>query len=310
MNDETSLLEKVGGWLNEQGYPLEYFAAHQFRKAGFSVDQGRYVGVRGQKVREVDVAASMRIIDPDFRYIFRVYNVIECKWTKSHPWVCLRSESGQMLSSALMAQAVASQVGEAALWVNVGKTELAGLSIFTCPAQPSFSGRQALTKKGASQDVFYDAVRSVVANAKALASEYDVYLEDRQRALVGNVVLPVIVIDGMLFEAFAEKGSESLTVEQVNHSRLMWRGEADRVGRIAVDIVTKEGLPDFVRQRAEESKGLIEGLKPTLEEILLARKSGSLKGITVKSAPTGMIGRPRLFAKIESDAANDLAGNE
>ena len=57
---DQELKTKLGQWLSEQGYPLEFATAQAFAKYGFQVLQGYYVEEQhGESPREVDVIAEV-----------------------------------------------------------------------------------------------------------------------------------------------------------------------------------------------------------------------------------------------------------
>jgi hypothetical protein len=84
----VTLSDKVRGWLESQGFPLEMRAAAAFRQVGFEVRQSSYyIDPETSKGREIDVLAS----DPDILGVVQIHLVIECKSHKK-PWVLLASD--------------------------------------------------------------------------------------------------------------------------------------------------------------------------------------------------------------------------
>src|SRR5271166_1922951 len=110
-NPEKSLQARVRDWLLGEGYPLEFRAAREFRKRGFSVRQGVYAKSENESPREVDVIAYGTVPER-----IRVDHVIECKWPQDKPWVVLTAEGQQMAESACVNQAISSLLGRSLVW--------------------------------------------------------------------------------------------------------------------------------------------------------------------------------------------------
>jgi len=148
LNSPTS---KVASWLQGEGYPLEYTTAATFHHSGFRVFQGRHVRTApDQNPREVDVIG---VFDDHFDdHLLRIEYIVECKWSRDKPWVVFTSPFAQMSSAACINQTIASELGNAALWLEAGSPRLAQLASFATPKTPGFGGRQALSQQ---RDVFY-----------------------------------------------------------------------------------------------------------------------------------------------------------
>lgn len=297
---DEDLSSKVSDWLGREGYPLEYFAAHAFRKFGFRVEQGAYVKTPEGEPREVDVLASMAKFQTRERPMARVYTVVECKWTRSKPWVAFTAKTGQMASSALIAQALASELGEAVLHLEVGDEALQRLPLFGSPEHPGFGGRQALSKES---DVFYNAIRSVAGAARNLADRYNVYRGDEGLPEAAVFTFPIIVIDGDLFEASYDDDADGMNLARVTQTRLHWRGSKDSNLRTTVDVVTKSGLEAFIEQRAHDTKALLDVVFARANELTDCFRRKSIKGLVAKSGPTGTSGGPPFLQSLYERAS-------
>ena len=151
---EPRLIEKVGSWLETEGFPLEYTTANAFRKYGFHALQGQYVpDATKDTLREVDVVASMTAQTDEG--ILRVFHFVECKFSRHAPWVVFTSPTTSMAPSACVSQTIGTQMGEAILWTIAGNHSLHDLGLFATPLEGGFGGRQAFEKK----DSFYEAVQ-------------------------------------------------------------------------------------------------------------------------------------------------------
>ncbi len=85
--EEKPLVEKVRGWLETQGYPLELTTARKFRRNGAEVQVGQfYTDPDTGEAREIDVIATFRAthnagLGPRSSF------VVECKRSVHQPWV-------------------------------------------------------------------------------------------------------------------------------------------------------------------------------------------------------------------------------
>lgn len=297
---EDELSSKVADWLSGEGYPLEYYVAHLCRQSGFRVQQGAYMKRADSNPREIDVLASMTKFEKGTRPLARMYTVAECKWTKKKPWVAFTANSGHMAPSAVIAQCLASELAESAVYLEAGDKNLQSLPLFRSPEKPSFGGRQAL---GSDSDVFYNALRSVVGAAHNLASRYNVYRGEEDVPDSAVLTFPLIVIDGDLFEASYDDNADKMNLDRVEQTRLHWKGSKDSPFLATVDVVTKTGLESFVRQRAEDTKVVLDQLFATANQLTDCFRNKSTAGLTVKVGPTGKSGMPPFLRALHERAA-------
>jgi len=262
----TSLQAKVASWLKTEGYPLEFRAAHVFRRHGFEVLQGDYVeDLEAKRAREVDLSASVTLEDEgdDSRWM-RVEYIVECKSSMDKPWVLFTSDQG-LAPSACVAQTIGSRSGQGIVRARANERPLHQLDTFVAPERPAFGGRQAF---GKGNDVFYDAVQGVVSKAVAKARQFDrgkVSIKEYLEAAL--LILPVVVVDGKIFRAFYDFDLEELSVEPISRMRLHWRGADAWRLHATVDIVASEALDEFVGIRAKEAPRILELMLQTVKQI-------------------------------------------
>jgi hypothetical protein len=288
-SDENELANKVSQWVNDEGYPLEYFAANVFRRKGFRTTQGDYARDNDDTPREIDICADMTCRTDASSGLIRAYNIVECKWTKSKPWVVFTSPTTTMMQSAVAAQTISSEIGQAAMWAKAGDSDLTGLPLFSSPECGGFNGRQALSK---GQDKFYDSIRSVVSATNAIAHGYNRYLKTDNMPRACVVAFPVIVIDGHLFAASYSADSDDIQLEIKDQIRCHWRGSAHSPFLTTIDIVTKKGLADFVDQRAKDFGVLLPKLASAYGELQECYRKQDPRLIKVEPGARGVIGWP------------------
>ncbi|MBF8679832.1 hypothetical protein [Pseudomonas fulva] len=304
---EIALGDKVKQWVEMEGYPLEFSTAHKFKKRKFSVEQSHFTKDKDGKVREVDVLATAN--HPLGRSFLRIKHVVECKWSKDKPWVLFKDEK-RYASSALAAQLISSSAGQAVTWVAAGSEELRSLGMFREDGF-SFSGRQAFSK---GNDLFYQAVQGVVSNCLNITRAYDDYEFKPEDHLLAVIALPVIVIDGSLFEATYASDSDELRLENINHARLHWAGNEGRNLGTIVDIVTSDYLDAFLDIRKKELNILMSCFGRALVQLIKCFHEKTEKHLVITEGPRGISGRPKLLRqlknalmseKLRSDASDD-----
>ena len=298
-----TLRDKVAEWLSKEGYPLEFQVANCFHKNGFNVHQGGYItDGQSESLREVDVLAEINTRVNDI--LFRIYHVVECKWSKDKPWIIFTSPSARIDPAACVAQTIASKFGTAILWASAGEKSLHSLSLFSIPYRPGFGGRQAF---GKGNDIFYSAMQSVVSATYAVAIRYD----DRLTVPFGfpkiaHIVFPIIVVDGKLFEAYFDSDNGNVNIEEQSKARLHWRGAESWKYFSTLDIVTVDVLDDFVQQRRAESEQALNVMSKYLSRIQECFIDRSLEPVlSVPNAARGIVGLPPLLGDLASKIKQD-----
>lgn len=296
-DDRHTLPAKVLKWINEEGYPLEYFAANTFSRMGFSTDQGDFTHSASGEPREIDVAAWITRDVPSGGFV-RVYNVVECKWSRHKPWVVFTSPSTRKMPSAIIAQTIGSNAAQATMWANAGNSTLKGLELFSSPESGGFGGRQALSS---GQDKFFDCLRSVTAGTVATATGYNREIGNAfPEACVA--AFPVIVVDGDLFETHYDSIADRLDLQPRQHVRCHWRGSGHSQLSMTIDIVTKDGLAVFAEQRAADFEVLADALVKSFSELRAAYAEKKPDLVRMHEGATGMAGPPPLFHLIRMRA--------
>ncbi len=289
---QKSLKDKVSDWLQSEGYPLEFSVAHTFHEHGFDANQGHYVrDEEGGAVREIDVVAQGTQVERDS--LVRVCNVVECKWSRDKPWVVFTSRNNKIAESACIAQTISNKAGQAVLWAIAGDRELWLTQMFRSPTKAGFNGRQVFGQKN---DLFYQALQSVTQKSQLLVKKYDRHRSAPEELLKSVVVaLPLIVVDGDLFEAYLDPAAGKLVVEEADHIRMHWRGSVSWPFHATVDIVRNAKLDDFAEVRRTETTLLIESMLSCLARIRSFSKTGNLGTLKVKEGGRGIVGLPPLL---------------
>jgi hypothetical protein len=237
----SDLKAKVAEWLSKQGFPLEFKSADVLAKIGFQIDQGLYLSDPVEGVlREIDVIASSTYQAEGRGY--RLSLAVECKWSLDRPWIVFTSRRARPSIAASIAYHLASPFAEAILWFLAGDYQVTEAHRNVMPPRVGFGGRQAFVERN-DRELFYPTIQSVVAAATALTRQ-DVQPGSRTDVVRDfHVVIPTIVLEGSLFEAYLE--GDELKVEPLTEATVAWRGFGLRREPAFVNIVTIGALESY-----------------------------------------------------------------
>lgn len=247
-----NLQERVSAWLAKEGYPLEMAVAAEFRRAGFWVVQSDYFEDPKEKVqREIDVVA--RVQSETEAGLIRISFVIECKASRDKPWVLFTADSVRLAEPARVIQRTASTTGKRFLHRLAERAEIRGLPFFTLPERPAYGLTQSLGQS--ERDLSYQAISGVSAAAVAQALAADEAMT-RTKTNIIEVVFPVVLLDGRLFEAYLN-GAGELNVAEVESGVLVWRKSAGSAGNTIIRIVTRKALEALVQEAMTTASALL-----------------------------------------------------
>lgn len=296
MSNNQELENKILNWLSKEGYPLEFKVANIFKKYKFHTHQGDYVNDYKTKTpRELDVVAKFNSNTPNS--FLRIEYIVECKWTGDKPWIIFTDENSQISSSACVAQAITANIANSILWLLAKDKEIQSLSIFKTPQRPGFNGRQAF---GSQNDIVYSTLQSVVSASYSEKKFYESYIEKPEDLLSsGILIIPIIVIDGKLYESFYNKEKENIEIEEQKQIRLHWRGAEAWNLHSTIDIVTIDALSDYVENLEKESIILMKKMISTNALINKCLENKTIEPIEhLISSSRGVLGLPSILDEI------------
>lgn len=255
-----TLSTKVQEWLHKHGYPLEMTTAKTFADAGFYPDQSVYYrDPETDTPREIDVVAGHQGEYADY-FMFSVTFCIECK-KSSKPWVVFVGPD-KVGKSAFHRGWICSKIGQDVkdnLPLAVTHKQAFhkwerpwGTGVTTAQVGVSDSeGKQSKQRDGSNNDAPYKAMMGATKAAYAIAQEANTkkWYDNDPSVLFGAMTQPVVVFDGILFEAVLNDSGE-IEVSQVDESIVLFRYPFSRNEEegIAVRIVTLPKLKDFVER--------------------------------------------------------------
>jgi len=265
----VTLNEKVADWIDGQGYPLELKVAEAVRASNGWWDHGRvYTDLESGKVREIDVMAVFRTTDE--RRGATLQLIIECKHTRDKPWVIFTTDDHVLSAQGYVSALPHTERVRARLRQASEMSETQRVSALAAPEREGFRLVKAMTP---AQDTAYQATGTLVGAGRSLAA----HMSAASDAEI--VFVPVLVIDGPLFEAFLAPGAERLTVQPASTATLVQpMGNGDRM---PIKVVTFEALTDYLAEVATSAK-VLGGLLGSV----LARARSKPSAVTVRSRRT------------------------
>lgn len=289
MSEENNLESRIKEWINKEGIPLEYFTSSLYNNEKFRVTQSDFVIEKGNP-REIDVSASITYkLDEDSH--LRIYNIVECKWSKNKPWIVFTSKNTRMSESARIAQSFGSEVGNSLLWLLAGEKNLYEIDLFKEDSGNGFSGRQSFSK---DNDLFYSSIQSLITKTLIKLSEYDNNLSKNPFDFIA-IGFPTIVIDGLLYETDFDSTQNKIELKKVNHSRVQWKGSSQTKFHSVIDIVTKDYLSEYVKSLKNDFDLIANQSKENLKNLKNFYSSQNTEDLKIKNGARGMIGLPKFI---------------
>lgn len=250
----ASALEK---WIIERGYPLETNTARTLAAAGFFVSRGNlYIDPKTGQTREIDVLASR------FSFADRVTSmrdlsiqvsvVVECKYVKDKSWV-LFSQPAPSGPGLEVLDFLTNRLGRLFLIHLSQELHPPTLRTLSKIERLGYDLRAGPTKKDDEPDQAHAAYAQVITAARARASAYS----DAAGPGHADIVIPVIVLDGPLFECVP--GPEQRpALNPIVRGVLRTQSWDSNIPNTLVHIVTVEALAEFSHLCYEDARMLLD----------------------------------------------------
>ncbi|QYK63349.1 hypothetical protein KAI37_03682 [Paenibacillus sp. S25] len=233
---DNNINTRIMDWLNSQGYPLEMSVAEVLLNLKFNVIQSEYfIDDESTQQREIDIVASLQ--KEIGNKLVRISLIIECKVSKDKPWIIFTSENTRLAPPARIAQRAGSRIGNIVLGNLAHKKEIQDLNLFSLPERPGYGLTQAFTN---GNDVAYNSCVSVSKATRAISKSVDSRKNDRYV----RICLPVIVIDGKLFETYLNESNE-MSVIEVSKGVMVWRNPIVGMPHTVINVITKEAIDEY-----------------------------------------------------------------
>ncbi|HEY8767822.1 MAG TPA: hypothetical protein VIP09_11270 [Dehalococcoidia bacterium] len=278
--DEEGLESKIVAHLLKTGYPLELDVASILEERGWIVTSNTpFFDVDEEKHRECDICAVRvrrvtlqdETAEPSFANLGHgLVSVlaIECKKSEK-PWVFFTRTAGNASHNQIR---YVSKISNLVTFVDTPQTVLSpgvmARHLWYFPLATRSRNFTEAFKSDSQTSQIWTALNQVVKALRHFQAQYD---QPYMRHLT-TFLVPVIVLDGVMFEATLRKGDISL--QRSNHVAV----EFDIVSRpdplvaqqVLVDVITRDYLLDYI----EKVDRGFDGIRQELED---AFKNGSAK---------------------------------
>jgi hypothetical protein len=250
MASTEDLKKKILSWLENQGYPLEMMAARIFQKVGFKVIQSTYYSdPEDGTSREIDVVA---FIGYGFGNIgFDLTLVLECKSGADKPWLLLTLPGSILADETKIHGRPSSSFGQEFLSYASREPSIGDLSLFQSDERKGYALIRAFSQ---GQDTAYTALMDL---SKAALAEASLATKEDLPAQICRVVIPILLVDAPLFEAYLDSGSE-FVLNEINRGTLYWRKGIAGTDLTVIDIVSIQNLEDYVKMVWHDAHELLE----------------------------------------------------
>lgn len=163
---------------------------------------------------------------------------------------------------ACVCQRAANSLGRNYLIDVCQKKELQELPIFSLFERAAYGATQAFTT---GKDVCYSAVTSVAKAALSNVAELDERKKREKKKLMSivrsaeicSILLPVVVVEGQLFEIFLNSQS-GLEINSIENGTLLWRNPIFGAPHTIINIVTSSGFDQFADSAVTSNDNLID----------------------------------------------------
>lgn len=262
MENNSEIEKKLKVWLNNQGYPLEMEVAESFKSAGFGVSQSDYYPDPETNIfREIDVVARKGVLVGDDIFTDISY-VIECKSTKTKPWLLFTSESSRPYDPIIEPDYY--------MGTNIANDLLLSLAIdeklnrlTPCYHEQKRHGYGLVQSFSPKTDIPFKAIMSAAKCAISI-------IQKNNKPKFGRrctIIFPLVVINGRLFETRIG-GFSDLEINEIPFGHLMWKGSVSERSTIPITIVTKPYLSEFIDRASKSAEWLLEFCKENLVKII------------------------------------------
>lgn len=249
-------------WLAKQGYPLELRVGKVFREAGWYIEHAPwYLDPETGKPREVDLRAEVSAVDKRKKISAHLTLVVECKSSTGKPWVMFATEAndGNRIYLDYPVVGLCSRAAmHAVMNSNVVEPEFLQLR-----DRIGHGVVRAYTEnKGGDPTSPYAAIRGVLNAATAVAADTD-------PGGIIDVVMPVIVLDGKLFDY----GIDQAGVEKISEIEVAQLAAPDTLysissGLACVTVVTSAALKRWVEEITVPAIGFCSAMLPHMDIVM------------------------------------------
>lgn len=255
--------KRIKNWILKNGYPFEMKVASLFQKNGFKISQSvLYKDSDTNKYREIDILAYHNKIVNGVSFSFSF--VIECKKSTDKPWLVFKNSD---LINNKLNRFKAFATNNAHLLIDKTKADKILRNVF-----PSIenAGYNVVIAFKESKDLAYSATTSLIKACKYIVNKFN--LSTIKQC---NIYIPVIVIEGELYNAYMD-ANEEIIFEKVGKSSVMNTKVFDELEfSNIIRIVSSSNIELFVSQLKAEIDDFFKSYDFVLKEVSKSNPTNS-----------------------------------
>tara|TARA_R110002049_G_scaffold63_6_gene384 strand:+ start:13108 stop:13914 length:807 start_codon:yes stop_codon:yes gene_type:complete len=256
----NELENKVKKWILKNGYPFEMKVANLFKKSNFKVSQSvLYKDEDTGKLRELDVISysNVEVNKVWFNFTF----VIECKKSTDKPWVVFKNDNlhnQQLERYKPFATRNAEILFKKTNALKNNKFELLFPNLLN-------SGFNLVTSLKESKDLAYSSTTSLLKACKYLTEKFN----ESTSVRACNIYIPLIIIEGILYESFLDIENELKLIEVDNSSILNTKVFSEGNSNV-ITIVSSKNLENFIEKIKERTVLFFKTYEKEIEEVSIS----------------------------------------
>jgi hypothetical protein len=200
--------KRIRNWILKNGYPFEMQIARLFQKNGFKISQSvLYRDIDTNKYREIDILAYHNKVVNGVSFSFSF--VIECKKSNDKPWIVFKNTD---LINNKLNRFKAFATNNAHLLIHKTKANKTLKNVF-----PSLedAGYNIVIAFKESKDLAYSSTTSLIKACKYIVNKFN-----KSELKQCNIYIPVIAIEGNLYDAYLDIDGE-ISFKEVEKSSIM-----------------------------------------------------------------------------------------
>ncbi|WP_159473621.1 hypothetical protein [Chryseobacterium sp. 18068] len=249
-------ISKIREWLNKGGFPFEMNVAKIFNESGFQIGQSvLFRDSETAKYRETDIIAFItKGIDDVW---FNITFVIECKKITNKPWIILKKSPSYKIHKEKILTFGSNNAMELIQKISKNTSFQSPLifpNILEC-------GYNVVTAFSDKNDSSYAASQSVLK-----AIEYLVNQSNMSRKKFCNIYIPIIAIDGELYESFLDSNNE-IEIEEKRISHFLSNKSFEENGLSVLNVVTSNEIANYVKELKNQCDNFFIKYEKELKDI-------------------------------------------
>ena len=255
MNEKEVNIKK---WVLKNGYPFEMEVARSFKNHGFNVSQSiLYKDLQTKKYREIDIIAhTNQVIDNVW---YNLTYVVECKKTTDKPWVVFKNKDLFNLQSERYRN-YGSRNAQV-LFSKIKKNLTSNNNLEFIFPLISNSGYNVVTAFNNSKDLAYSATTNLLNSC-----EYLVDRSNSSKLKFCNMYIPIIAIEGELYESFLNIDGE-IIIDKVDNSTIVNTKSFDDNNSSLITIIASNGLNSFINKLKSNNDFFFKSFVKEMNEV-------------------------------------------